>query len=85
MKLSNFRINNVSPIHKIHHCAPRKALIHEERKEEIMKKRELRSWLIALAFQLVWVPLFFMEPEEEYIPPEEVIEEDWDLIRWKQE
>ncbi len=50
-----------------------------------MKRKELHSWLIALAMQLVWVPLFFMELEEEYIPPEEVIEEEWDLIRWKQE
>lgn len=50
-----------------------------------MKNKELRSWLVALAFQLVWVPLFFMEPSEEYNQPEEVIEEEWDLIRWKQE
>ena len=50
-----------------------------------MKKRELRSWLIILAMQLVWIPLLFMEPKEEYTPSEEVIEEEWDLIRWKQE
>ena len=48
-------------------------------------KKEARSWLIALAFQFVWVPLFFVEPKEEYVPREEAIEEEWDLIRWKQE
>lgn len=50
-----------------------------------MKNKEVRSWLIILLLQLIWIPLFVFGTEAEQDAPAEAIEEEWDLIRWKQE
>lgn len=48
-------------------------------------KKELRCWLFILLLQLTWIPFYICGPEPEHDPPVEVIEEEGELIRWKQE
>lgn len=46
-------------------------------------KKKIVSWLIILLMQFIWIPIYVWGPEQ--TQQEDVIEEEWDLIRWKQE
>ena len=65
-------------------CAPRKALMGEE-KEGDMKNEKINCNLFILLLQLTWLPWVLMAPQTEPTMPAEVIEEECPLIRWKQE
>ena len=51
-----------------------------------MKNKELRSWLILLAMQVLWIaPCVIDSQREKPVEEMEIIEETEDIIRWKTE
>lgn len=50
------------------------------------KQKEIRSWLILLAMQVMWiVPCVIASQNEKPVEEVEIIEEEEDIIRWKEE